>query len=98
MISGSDNSLVINEQEHQHIQKIAENGGGLVSLRNGKLGFHTTGIKLFKETDALTDEEEQRVRDIPQIAEVSKRTEQEKRKTNLFCLQQRKVRTQAGQN
>jgi len=44
-------SLILTEEEHIAVQKIVDNGGGMVKIRNGSIGFDTATIKFFNETN-----------------------------------------------
>lgn len=76
MVSGGENNSVLSEQEHKHVQGVIDNGGGLISLRGGTLGFHTTSIKLFRPTDEATEKQE--IETLKQLPEASNEMIREK--------------------
>lgn len=51
MLDRGSNEIVVSQKEHEAIQEIVSKGGGLVRFRGGVIGFHTSSIKAFRETN-----------------------------------------------
>lgn len=56
-IKGED--IIVSYEEHQKILTGQEEGADMVYLRNGKLGVNPKKIDFFKETNLLTEEQEE---------------------------------------
>lgn len=66
-ISGED--IIVSEEEDKKINEAIESGGGLVYLRDGRMGINTKFVSFRKETTQMTEEQEAERRNAPKLPE-----------------------------